>query len=277
MPNRYVKDRARRSPSLEALSDAGERLFWRLKLAADDYGRFEADPRVLVAECRPLSIGERGIVERTARAYAELCAGEDPICRTYRVGGRLYGVFRKWDEVPRAKASKHPAPPYDPGGLDPMLADDEQVHADAEHVPVSALVTGFRSRSSIPIDEEASAGRCQQTADADGGDRLTRGDANGGSPFASWPPDWTPLTAVITASPYLTRYHAWLVDLDWWREQDERFTSCPLDLDELVRRTAAYLAGTGYRPASKRGLLRKLYNCLEVEARKADRETQAKR
>jgi hypothetical protein len=195
VPNRYVKERARRSPSLHALSDAAERLFWRLKLAADDFGRFSADPRVLVAECFPLRVGERGILSRCMQMYAELGAGEDPICLTYRVGDRLYGIFRKWDETPRAKASKFPAPPPDPWGCAQVLARGEHVQADAEHVPASAYirmhvradapVTGIRLP--IPVSESEggvggpeAVGPAGTAPDTPAPRALGSGDANGG-------------------------------------------------------------------------------------------------
>lgn len=48
MPDRIIRDQARRSLTLRELSDAGERGWWRLTTAADDYGRFLADPGVLL-------------------------------------------------------------------------------------------------------------------------------------------------------------------------------------------------------------------------------------
>ena len=39
MPDRIIRDKARSSPTLQHLSDAGERAWWRLTTAADDYGR----------------------------------------------------------------------------------------------------------------------------------------------------------------------------------------------------------------------------------------------
>ena len=73
-------------------------------------------------------------------------------------------------------------------------------------------------------------------------------------------------------SAILREHIGWLSDLSWWKSQDDRFQSCPVDLNVLVTRTAAYLMTDGYHPASKRGLLKKLHNCLETEARKATYE-----
>mgnify|MGYP001569847173 CR=1 FL=1 len=51
MPDRIIRDRARRSRTLQQLSDAAERAWWRLTVACDDYGCFDADPEVLLSAC----------------------------------------------------------------------------------------------------------------------------------------------------------------------------------------------------------------------------------
>src|SRR5437899_2293748 len=57
MPSRIIRESATTSRSLNQLSDAGERIFWRLVTVADDHGRFDADPVVLLAKCFPLRAG----------------------------------------------------------------------------------------------------------------------------------------------------------------------------------------------------------------------------
>ena len=61
MPNRIIRESCTTSPTLDALSDGAERMFWRLTTIADDYGRFDADPRVLLAKCFPLRVGRISI------------------------------------------------------------------------------------------------------------------------------------------------------------------------------------------------------------------------
>ena len=51
MPNRDLKESNRRSRSLQLLSDAAERLWYRLITAVDDFGRLEADPEVVFTTC----------------------------------------------------------------------------------------------------------------------------------------------------------------------------------------------------------------------------------
>src|SRR5918999_6540805 len=100
MPNRMIRDSARTSRTLNALSDAAERLFWRLILAADDYGRFDADPRVILAQCFPLWVGDVSPADIGERRE-ELIA-QDKI-RIYEHDGREYGYFPSWAEHQRIR------------------------------------------------------------------------------------------------------------------------------------------------------------------------------
>lgn len=112
MPNRIIRDSCKTSPTLDQLSDAGERMFWRLVTVADDFGRFEADPRILLATCFPLRVGILKI-SQVSKWYAELeaCC----LVTTYVVNGKHYGFFNTWERYQRTRAreSKYPAPSDD--------------------------------------------------------------------------------------------------------------------------------------------------------------------
>jgi hypothetical protein len=108
MPNRIARDSARTSKTLAQLTDFGERGFWRLLLAADDFGRFQADPALVLAACFPrmmatvtLSMCEQMLRECVAVGLIDL----------YEVDGAQYGQFVKADAyfTRRAKHSKYPA------------------------------------------------------------------------------------------------------------------------------------------------------------------------
>jgi hypothetical protein len=58
MPNRILRDWTD-SYTVEPLSAEGERLFVRLIMKADDFGRYHADPRLVRAGCFPLLINLR--------------------------------------------------------------------------------------------------------------------------------------------------------------------------------------------------------------------------
>ena len=101
---------------------------------------------------------------------------------------------------------------------------------------------------------------------------ATAAAATTGNGFAAWPPEWGPIVERIQTLPFLTKWQHWLTDLDWWKTQDEVFQSCPCRLDQLLLGAVGYIQTEGYQPASKRGLLKKLRNCMDFQARKAERE-----
>lgn len=109
MPNRMIRESCRTSDTLNQLSAEAERLFWRLTTVADDYGRFEADPRVVLAQCFPLKVGLLK-VEAVSKWFAELVACS--LVRTYVSGCKQLAFFPTWEkhQYVRAKTSKYPAP-----------------------------------------------------------------------------------------------------------------------------------------------------------------------
>ena len=52
MPNRWLRDSILTSRTLAELSDFGERLFFRLLVVSDDFGRFNSDPAIGVRQVR---------------------------------------------------------------------------------------------------------------------------------------------------------------------------------------------------------------------------------
>lgn len=142
MPNRIIRDCAKTSPTLAQLSDAAERLFWRLTTAADDFGRFQADPKVVKGECIPLLDWPTTKIRACLQMLADV-----RIVRLYSVSGRDYGEFYTWEKYqgkPRAHTSKHPAPPVE-------SVDSQQMRADADRFPqmssVSESVSENRNRN----------------------------------------------------------------------------------------------------------------------------------
>jgi hypothetical protein len=109
MPNRIIRESCRTSRSLDSISAEAERLFWRLITVADDFGRFKAEPRLVLAACFPRRV-ESWPVSIVARWLGELAAAKEIVA--YRVETELYAYFTNWlkHQTPRAKISKHPAP-----------------------------------------------------------------------------------------------------------------------------------------------------------------------
>lgn len=105
MPNRIIRDRGLRSRKLAAASDFGERLYWRLYQAVDDFGRFEADPRIIKGECFSLT-------DHTPDAIK---AGRDEIADLgllvhYRLVEDEFVQITKFEQRLRAKQSRFPGP-----------------------------------------------------------------------------------------------------------------------------------------------------------------------
>lgn len=136
MPNRNIFESSRRSPSLRALTDAAERLFWRLITAVDDFGRFEADPEVVLSACFQ-RVPQGWNVRKVAgclHEMAQIPPGADaPLVRLYESGGRQYLQITKSETYfrRRAETSKYPDPqPLDFVG--PPSSADNRAHPRAE-------------------------------------------------------------------------------------------------------------------------------------------------
>jgi hypothetical protein len=112
MPNRIIRESCRTSKTLQQLSDGAERLFWRLTTIADDFGRFEADPLLVLSSCFPLADGSLNSQVIHRRLEEMVKTG---LIQVYQVEDRLYGLFTKWDKhnSRRAKHSKYPTPKPD--------------------------------------------------------------------------------------------------------------------------------------------------------------------
>jgi len=99
-------------------------------------------------------------------------------------------------------------------------------------------------------------------------------------PLNGWPQEWEPLKAKILSLPFFAKHPnhvAWVSDLDWWKTQDEKFSSVPADLDDLLVAAVAYIETEGYKPRTKRALRKKLFNCMDFEAKNAERRQRAER
>ena len=113
MPNRIIRESCRTSPTLDQLSDGAERMFWRLTTVADDFGRFEADPRVLLSTCFPLKV-ETLKVKTIEKWWTEL--SDCGAVAEYRYNEKRLGVFVSWDQHQRVR-SAHSKFPEPPGGI----------------------------------------------------------------------------------------------------------------------------------------------------------------
>lgn len=127
MPSRIIHDKCRKSRTLNALSSDAERLFWRLTTAADDYGRFDADPRVLLSDCFPLKVEEIKAkqVETWRNELTKIVEDDElPLIRLYTMKGRTYGYFVTWTNHQRDRSKeKNPPKPKFPSPEDGVMLE----------------------------------------------------------------------------------------------------------------------------------------------------------
>lgn len=144
MPSRIIKESTRTSDTLAQISAEAERLFWRLVVSADDYGRFDARPHIVLGHCLAPFLARGSVtVEDVSRWLTELeRAG---LIIRYVVDGKACLQLTTWEKhqrAPRAKDSKYPAPPADAGTSGHLLSNDSncsQVPSDASESKESGI------------------------------------------------------------------------------------------------------------------------------------------
>jgi hypothetical protein len=112
MPNRNIKESICTSETLDTLSANAERLFYRLIVQCDDFGRLEAKPPIVRAKCFPLKLDTITDAE-VSTWLAELAnAG---LINLYINNKKLYLQMVTWAKYQRRRAnySKYPGPDDD--------------------------------------------------------------------------------------------------------------------------------------------------------------------
>ena len=150
MPNRIIRESALTSATLYRLSDGAERLFWRMTLVADDFGRFEADTQVLKSKCFPLWPDAKMPAKRVIALYRELEMAE--LIGTYVVSGKHYGHFITWEKYQqrRAASSKFPDPAPDNACPHTDVGGCMRLRADSLVFEIESRESRSESRSGPP-------------------------------------------------------------------------------------------------------------------------------
>lgn len=131
MPTRLLRDWTD-SQRLDGISADAERLFMRLIMKADDYGRFHADPRMVKAFCFPLVDNLRP--NDLSRWLDELSTRQ--LILRYEADGRKLLAIPRYGQ--RLKLSKAKFPPM-PGEQDdwlPMGGDFREVPGSSGKFPL---------------------------------------------------------------------------------------------------------------------------------------------
>lgn len=106
MPTRYLKPGIRDSERINALTAEAEVFYYRLIVTVDDFGRADARPAMLKAACFP--VRDSASTKKCGDWLRELSSAGLIDC--YSVDGKPYLQMQKWDNQPRARDSKFPAP-----------------------------------------------------------------------------------------------------------------------------------------------------------------------
>jgi len=109
MPNRYIRESAIESESVNSLSWQAEVFFRRLLNRVDDFGRFTANPALLRASIFPLQL-DRVTEADVQRMLAECEAAG--LLFVYSSSCKRFIILNKWEKG-RAKESKYPPPDDD--------------------------------------------------------------------------------------------------------------------------------------------------------------------
>lgn len=107
MPNRIIKESICTSENIDQLTEFQEIFFYRLMVNCDDFGRFDARPKLLSSRLFPL----RDISTDTIIETLDALKDADLII-VYEVGGHPYLQMKTWDKHQQGRATKSKYPSF---------------------------------------------------------------------------------------------------------------------------------------------------------------------
>ncbi len=109
MPNRILKESITTSCEVDNLTAEEERLFYRLIVVCDDFGRMDGRLPIIRAKCFPLKLDK--IKDKDVSGWLQGLARHELIT-LYDVGGKPYIQMSTWSkhQQKRAQHSKFPSP-----------------------------------------------------------------------------------------------------------------------------------------------------------------------
>lgn len=130
MPNRIIKESVCTSDNIDQLTDFQENFFYRLIVNCDDFGRFDARPKLLSSRLYPLKSIPTDAVEDALDALQKA-----DLITLYSVDGHPYLFVNKWDQHQQKRSDKSKFPEPTESNLIHIVADDEdceQMKSDDE-------------------------------------------------------------------------------------------------------------------------------------------------
>lgn len=107
MPNRIIKESICTSENIDQLTEFQEVFFYRLMVNCDDFGRFDARPKLLSSRLFPLRYISTDIVLDALEALRNA-----DLIILYEVGGHPYLQMKTWDKHQQARATKSKYPSF---------------------------------------------------------------------------------------------------------------------------------------------------------------------
>ncbi len=132
MPNRIIRESIRKSGSIDGLTWFEEVFFYRLITACDDFGRYDARPKILKADLFPLKDGVT--LRQISDALHRLSTAG--MVQVYEYDQKPFLQLTAWTrhQQVRNKKSKFPAPGGEGGGLPPFDINCGQSQADVPDI-----------------------------------------------------------------------------------------------------------------------------------------------
>jgi hypothetical protein len=123
VPSRYLRDGILDSRRMGRVSEGAQLLYYKLLSLVDDYGRYEADPELLIIKCFPWS--QASYTPEVLRRRLHELNGEgneghrssEPLIHIYEANGKQYLEVIDNQRTPRAMRSKYPSPSEPEGSL----------------------------------------------------------------------------------------------------------------------------------------------------------------
>ena len=125
MPNRIIKESICTSENIDQLSSFQEVMFYRLMVNCDDFGRYDARPKLLSARLFPLKNISTEVIEDALNALVDA-----DLITVYVVDGHSYLQMNTWGKHQQGRANKSKYPSSDEGELQANDINCNQLQSD---------------------------------------------------------------------------------------------------------------------------------------------------
>lgn len=152
MPNRILRESICKSRSINNLTSFEETLFYRLIVICDDYGRYDADAKILKGYLFPLKDVTASQIEKALWSLVR-----EEMVQIYESNGQPYLQLLNWEKYQnvRNQKSKYPKPPETASKSNKLSAIENNCEQLQANVPVIQSVSLSVSESSLSSETDA--------------------------------------------------------------------------------------------------------------------------